>query len=872
MAVFEQVRGDRYPVRAVVARTLLGWLLALMALTLGFWLLDRNHDAELERLLGAEERALVDRGAGILAVELSRPLTDLPYLAEQPAVRDWLRDGDAAGLERIGDSFMALARHRPNYAKIRLFDAQGGELVRIDRDPAGVRLVAREALQDKSVRYFVREGLALPAGAIHVSRLDLNVEQGVIERPLRPMFRLGTPIAGPDGQPRGLVTINYLGQHLLDRLAALEPYTQGAGLWLLDADGNWLASERPEDAWAFEFGGEAQRFQHRYGAAWAAFDRMPSGETGQVMVDGDLFTWRHVTLAAPTADWALQGPGVAGWVLVSRLPGQTLAAIADATRRPLAAWLVILALAALAASTALAHYQIRRREHLLQVEASEARFQQLLEAAPDAVLIVDDAGLIRLANARVADWFGHQPAELLGQPVEILLPEALRERHQRHRSGYMAAPRARTMGIGTQLSAQRRDGSEFPVEISLNPITIGEHQLVIAVVRDITERRRLEQAREDAQARYRRLLDNLPLGVFRSSMSERLADDRRFLEVNPALVAMFETGSGERMLACPPARLYHDDAERAALVAELFALGEVVGRELRMVTLNGRVFDARVSAVLRRDAAGNRFVDGVIEDVSTRRAAERERDRIDGELRHRAAALEVTNRELDAFSYSVSHDLRAPLRAIDGFSRILAQEYGDHLDHRGRDYLGRVRAAAQHMAALIDDLLKLSRITRTELQPGPVDLSALAAEILAGLQQRDPDRMVRCRIQPGIEVMGDPRLLRVVLDNLLENAWKFTASRGETTLEFGVREDAGEAVFFLRDNGVGFDMAYADKLFGAFQRLHDARDFPGTGIGLATVQRVINKHGGRVWAEAEVDRGATFYFTLGTAGAEQEAV
>ena len=395
---------------------------------------------------------------------------------------------------------------------------------------------------------------------------------------------------------------------------------------------------------------------------------------------------------------------------------------------------------------------------------------------------------------------------------------------------------------------------------------------MIAVVRDITERRRLEQAREEAQARHRRLLDNLPLGVFRSSMSERLTDDRRFLEVNPALVAMFEAGNAARMLACSPARLYHDDAERIALVAELFALGAVVGRELGMVTLNGRVFDARVSAVLRRDAAGNRFVDGVIEDVSARRAAERERDRVYGELQHRVAAFEVANRELDAFSYSVSHDLRAPLRAIDGFSRILAQEYGEHLDDRGRDYLARVRNAAQHMAALIDDLLKLSRVTRTELQPGPVDLSALAAEVLAGVRRRDPGRVVRCRIQPGVRVLGDARLLRAVLDNLLENAWKFTAPRAEAELEFGVLRDAGEAVFFLRDNGVGFDMAYADKLFGAFQRLHDARDFPGTGIGLATVQRVINKHGGRVWAEAEVDRGATFYFTLGTSSAEQEAV
>lgn len=862
MAVFGEAHQHRYPLRAVATRSLFVWSVALALLGLGFWLLERNQSAQLERMIAAEERALVDRGTGILAVELNHPLSDLPYVAELPALRDWLQGGSDVGLERVGDVFLTLARHRPHYVKIRLFDARGVELVRVNQGAAGVELVPGAALQDKSTRYFVHDGLALPAGAIHVSRLDLNVEQGVIEQPLRPMLRLGTPVAGPDGQPRGLVTINYLGQHLLDRLAALAPYTRGPGLWLLDADGNWLAGERPEDAWAFEFGADGQRFQDRYGAVWAAFDRVQPGETGQVRVGGDLFTWRRLVPAAPNADRVLRGPGAGGWILVSRLPQQTLVAAGTATRRPLGAWLVILALAALAASAALAHYQVRRRQHLAQVEASEARFQKLLESAPDAIVIVDAGGRIRLANARVSDWFGYQSSELLGRPVEALIPEPLRLRHRQHRSAYLMAPRARTMGIGTQLAARRSDGSEFPVEISLSPIATAEGDLVIAVVRDITERRRLEQAREEAQARYRRLLDNLPLGIFRSSMSERLADDRRFLEVNPALVAMFEAGNAERLLACDLPRLYHDDGERVALIAELFALGEVVGRELRMVTLNGRVFDARLFAVLRRDAAGNRFVDGVIEDVSSRRAAERDRDHAHEELQHRAAALEVANRELDAFSYSVSHDLRAPLRAMDGFSRILEQEYGAQLDERGRDYLVRVRNAARHMAALIDDLLKLSRVTRTELRPEPIDLSLLAQELLTELQHDDPQRSVDCTIQPELRARGDARLLRVALANLLGNAWKFTTRTVGAVIEFGAREQEGERVFYVRDNGVGFDMAYADKLFGAFQRLHHAQDFSGTGIGLATAQRVILKHGGHIWAEAAVGVGAVFYFTL----------
>ena len=205
--------------------------------------------------------------------------------------------------------------------------------------------------------------------------------------------------------------------------------------------------------------------------------------------------------------WTLIGPGATGWRLISRVPGDTLAAASATLRQPLWGWLAALALGALGLAFAAAHHQERRRQHLAAVEASEARFQKLLEAAPDAVIIVDDGGLIRLANARAVDWFRYETSELLGRPVEILLPEALREGHQRHRSAYLAMPRARDMGVGTPLSARRRDGSEFPVEISLSPITIGEHQLVIAVVRDITERRSLEQAREEAQERYRRLLD-----------------------------------------------------------------------------------------------------------------------------------------------------------------------------------------------------------------------------------------------------------------------------------------------------------------------------------------------------------------------------
>jgi len=228
-----------------------------------------------------------------------------------------------------------------------------------------------------------------------------------------------------------------------------------------------------------------------------------------------------------------------------------------------------------------------------------------------------------------------------------------------------------------------------------------------------------------------------------------------------------------------------------------------------------------------------------------------------------AERLANANRELDAFSYSVSHDLRAPLRTIDGFSRVLLSNYAAQLDDRGRDYLQRVRNATQRMSRLLDDLLQLARTNRLAMSFATVNLSAGAEQIAADLQQTAPERSVTWKIQPGLTVRGDRTLLRVLLENLLGNAWKFTSRRDHAVIEFGCDTSSGTRVFFVRDNGAGFDMTYADQLFGVFQRLHTADEFEGTGIGLATVQRVVQRHGGTVHAEGAVGQGATFYFTLG---------
>ena len=252
----------------------------------------------------------------------------------------------------------------------------------------------------------------------------------------------------------------------------------------------------------------------------------------------------------------------------------------------------------------------------------------------------------------------------------------------------------------------------------------------------------------------------------------------------------------------------------------------------------------------------------ILRTVAGLKRAEEKIQILNEDLQRHAIELEATNKELEAFSYSVSHDLRAPLRAIDGFSQAVLEDYGQNLDKQGKDYLDRVRDGSQRMAQLIDDMLNLSRVTRSEMKRETVDLSGVVRSIATELQKTQPERQVEFVVAEGLTASGDVRLLRVALQNLLTNAWKFTGKHSKAKIQFGVIANNGKPAYFVRDDGAGFDMAYANKLFGAFQRLHAMTEFMGTGIGLATVQRVIHRHGGRVWAEGKVEQGATFYFTL----------
>jgi light-regulated signal transduction histidine kinase (bacteriophytochrome) len=256
----------------------------------------------------------------------------------------------------------------------------------------------------------------------------------------------------------------------------------------------------------------------------------------------------------------------------------------------------------------------------------------------------------------------------------------------------------------------------------------------------------------------------------------------------------------------------------------------------------------------------------VLEDVTARRAAESApgdmQAQLEERVRIRTRDLEHAARELEAFSFSLSHDLRAPLRIVEGFAEILSEDYGGKLDTLGNDHLKRIRNAATRMNQMITALLKMAKTTNAPLAREPIDLSMIAEELLNELAHETPQRPVKVTIAPHIRVNADRVLMRNVMQNLLGNAWKFSAHAREARIEFGVAAEFGPETYFVRDNGAGFDMKYIDRLFAAFQRLHSQSEFAGTGIGLATVQRIINRHGGKIWARAEINKGATFYFTL----------
>jgi PAS domain S-box-containing protein len=376
------------------------------------------------------------------------------------------------------------------------------------------------------------------------------------------------------------------------------------------------------------------------------------------------------------------------------------------------------------------------------------------------------------------------------------------------------------------------------------------------------ERQQSEQARRSIENLYRAIFENMAAGccVNKLIFENGRAVDYKFLDVNSAFgrITGFER---EKILGRRASDVY------AMKNVPFLDKYEQVARTGKPLMFEAFFPPAGKFLEIMASSPGDGMFSTVFTDISERRAAEEEIHKLNNELEKRVASrtsqLETTNRELEAFAYSVSHDLRAPLRALDGFTSELLDGYADRMDGTGLHYLERIKESVRKMGRLIDDLLELSHISRADIQIRKVDLTKMARQIAEALANETPSRSVEFIAQPDIVAEADQDLLRIAMENLLGNAWKFTSKNDSPRIAFGSATMSGEHVYFVQDNGAGFDMRYADKLFAPFQRLHGVQEFPGTGIGLSIVKRIISRHEGRIWAVAEPGKGATFYFTLG---------
>ncbi len=560
-----------------------------------------------------------------------------------------------------------------------------------------------------------------------------------------------------------------------------------------------------------------------------------------------------VGLAALTA---LAGLGLVYAETLGRLPPPA------ALPTPLSAWfdnlsyiVVVVVVQALAARIV--------RETLTRARTSEAQYRMLFEEAFDGICITDADNRVLIINPAVQQMLGYTLAEVMGWPAaDFIAPESLAE--------LPAATPGQLRAIGPQQRERllvRKDGSVVSAFIGLRPMPDGRFHYI---VRDATQRKQAEEALRASEERFRLISSVSSDYVF----STQLGDDGH-LHLH-WVGGAFEAITGytfDDYVARGgwPALLHPADREVDARDMAALHANQKVITEVRTYHKNGAAQWVRVYAHPVWDAERHLLtgIYGAVQDITQRKQAEDELQRLNAELEQRVtqrtAQLEDAVRELEAFSYSISHDLRAPLRAMDGFSRLLLEDYAADLPAEAQRYLGRVSEGAQRMGQLIDDLLAFSRLGRQALRFQTLTgahLSALVRAVVDDLRAEAPERPVEVVVDELSACQADPALLKQVFVNLLSNAFKFTQPNLSARIEIGSGPTTEGPAYFVRDNGIGFDMRYAHKLFGVFQRLHSENEFEGAGVGLAIVQRIVQKHGGRSWAEAETGKGATFYFTL----------
>jgi PAS domain S-box-containing protein len=527
-------------------------------------------------------------------------------------------------------------------------------------------------------------------------------------------------------------------------------------------------------------------------------------------------------------------------------------------------------------------YDITERKRAeVALRESEDKFSKAFQTSPYAITITrpEDGTFIEVNDAFTSMAGLTREEALTGSSVGLKLWV-----NDEDRQLVVAALRAGKVILGKEYQFRIKSGKVITGIFSAQVIHLSQGLCILSSINDISERKQAEQEILKLNAELERRviertsqLQNANMQL-ESELTERKRADKalRVIEeqfrrlsdaafeaiiIHDGGILLSANNQYGKMFGYEPEELLGKQVMPLTIapgaiegVKKMIATGGVGPYESTGLKKDGTRFPMEIR-VREMEYEGRKVRVAAIMDITERKKAE-------DEINRQTAQLEAANKELEAFSYSVSHDLRAPLRGIDGWSQALLEDYGNILDGQAKTYLERVRSETKRMSQLIDDLLQLSRLTSAEMTTEKVNLSALAGTIAAHLQEEQPGRQVKFVIQPSLNTNGDPRLLEIALSNLLDNAFKFTGKTPQAHIEFGQTEIEGQKAFFVRDNGVGFDMAMAKKLFGAFQRMHKASDYPGTGVGLTTVQRIIHRHGGRIWAESAINQGATFYFTI----------
>jgi len=791
------------------------------------------------------ENRRMDRFAGFFRNDIGTAVKDLRLLASGDGFQTYLVSGQQADKDRAVRRALFFSKDNPDYDKIRYIDEHGLEVFRLNKD--GI-IVLDDQLQNKADRPFFQKTNALANGQIYLSAIDLNVEHDAIEQPIKPTMRLAMPVFDANGQRRGIYVINYLAENSIERLRQFVPkYSQR--FRLLNAQGYWLAAAQAGEEWGFMLPDRSgMSLAKTDPALWAQVVHDPSG---QVPYKGGYFSWLHAVprdfvqdkpVSLVTDDDFL--------VFASQIAPDEWATQFASLRQTL----VLVGLLLLLLTTVITWVLQARR----QAQRERDRFFDLTR---DMLCVAGFDGHFKRVNPAWEKALGFTSKEMLAKPfLEFVHPDD-REKTM--------IESARLAAGGETVSFENRyrckDGSYRWLLWSARSLV--DEQLIYASARDMTERKEIEESLRQSEVRSRSIIESAHDAFVSIDIDGHIKD------WNLQAESMFGWSHADAVGRFLHETIIPHKYREAHLrgIEHLNATGEgpVLNKTLELTALRKNGEEFPVEFVIWPLSMGtDTTFHAFIRDITSRKESEERIQKLNEELQQRAQLLEAANKELEAFSYSVSHDLRAPLRHIHGFVDLLQKSPAIQGDESNLRYMRIIAKAAKEMGQLIDDLLAFSRTGRSEMHPIKVNMEEMVDQLIQDRKVEYNGRRVTWEVKRLDKVAGDPNLLRLVWTNLLDNALKYTRRCEETKIEIGqfVRGGAdttgSEVVYYVRDNGVGFDMHFASKLFGVFQRLHRAEDFEGTGIGLANVQRIIHRHGGQVWAESQVNSGATFYFSL----------